>query len=80
MSKMALWIELKSEKFFVKSLYVALEPGSLVPFLMSIIWSSCVSPKLYSCMFLAGCRVNANDDLLHSKEMLAMLYCMAIMR
>lgn len=25
-------------------------------------------------------RVNANDDLLHSKEMLAMLYCMAIMR
>ncbi|RVX07733.1 hypothetical protein CK203_022003 [Vitis vinifera] len=39
-----------------------------------------VSKELYSCMFLAGCRVNANDDLLHSKEMLAMLYCMAIMR
>ena len=42
----ALWIELKSEKFSVKSLYVALEPGSLVPFSMSIIWSSCVSPKV----------------------------------
>ena len=32
-----LWIESKSRKFLVKTLYLALESGGLISFLMSII-------------------------------------------
>ena len=41
-----LWKETKNEKFFVKSLYGALEPRDAIPFLRSIIWSPCVPPKV----------------------------------
>ena len=41
-----LWMETKSGKFSVESLYKALESGFLDPFLMKIIWNSCVQPKV----------------------------------
>lgn len=40
------WIETKSGKFSVKSLYSALELGSLVSFPMNIIWNSWAMPKV----------------------------------
>ena len=41
-----LWKENKDMKFYVKSLYSALEPRSAVPFPRSIIWSPCVPTKV----------------------------------
>ena len=41
-----LWTETKCGKFFVKSLYKALEPGSTISFPLNIIWKSCVHPKV----------------------------------
>ena len=41
-----LWIESKSRNFLVKTLYLALESGGLISFLMSIIWNSWVPPKV----------------------------------
>ena len=41
-----LWTETKNEKFFVKSLYVALELGGVVPFPRSIIWNPCEPSKV----------------------------------
>ena len=38
--------ETKDGKFFVKSLYSALEPRSVVPFPRNIIWSPCVPTKV----------------------------------
>ena len=41
-----LWIETKCGKFFVKSLYKALESGPSASFSLNVIWKSCVQPKV----------------------------------
>ena len=46
MEDRVLWKETKDEKFFVKSLYSALEPRSAVSFPNSIIWTPCVPTKV----------------------------------
>ncbi|RVW78710.1 hypothetical protein CK203_048472 [Vitis vinifera] len=48
MIRRVLWTETKNEKFFVKSLYVALELGGVVPFPRSIIWNPCEPSKGWS--------------------------------
>ena len=40
------WRDSKDGVFWVKSLYRALQPISLVSFPLKIIWNSCVQPKL----------------------------------
>ena len=49
-----LWTETKNEKFFVKSLYVALELGGVVPFPRSIIWNPCEPSKVGFFFFCLG--------------------------
>ena len=46
MEDRVLWKETKDGKFFVKSLYSALEPRSAVSFPKSIIWTPCVPTKV----------------------------------
>ena len=41
-----IWIGLKNGRFSVKALYSALESGSTISFLASVIWNSWVSSKV----------------------------------
>ena len=42
---MMVWTNLRNDAFFVKSLYVTLESGSLILFSVRVIWNPCVPSK-----------------------------------
>ncbi|RVW49467.1 hypothetical protein CK203_080198 [Vitis vinifera] len=50
-----LWIGVKNGNFFVHALYKALELGSQVTFLASVIWNSWVPPKMCDILFSQLC-------------------------